>query len=210
MIYDQNLESYLNQHSSTLTPLLDELERETHLKTLSPQMLSGKVQGVFLKMIAKLVNPMSILEIGTFTGYATLCLAEGLREGGKIHTIESNPEIVYIARKYFDLSPHVNNIKLHIGNAMEIIPMLDEKFDLVFIDADKENYLQYYYLVMPKMRSGGVIIADNVLWSGKVLEDKMDKKTKALHEFNVAVSQDERVENMILPLRDGLHYIRIK
>jgi predicted O-methyltransferase YrrM len=210
MIHDQKLEYYLDQHCSDLDAMLDDLERETHLRTLSPQMLSGKVQGQFLKLLSTALKPKCILEIGTFTGYASLCLAAGLDDGGELHTIECKEEICYLPQKYFDLSIYRNHIHLHIGNAIDILPALSKKFDLVFIDADKENYLHYYKMIVPMMSKGGVILADNVLWYGKVMNEIKDNKTQALHEFNNFVTTDDRVDNVIIPLRDGIHFIKVK
>ena len=190
--------------------LLRRLERDTYMKTLAPQMISGKGQGKFLEMLSKMIAPDTILEIGTFTGYSTLCLAQGLREGGRIITIDPNKEVTYIAEEYFAQSERSDQIILINGNAREEIPKLDFVFDLVFIDADKESYIHYFDLVIDKTRSGGVILADNILWSGKVLEEEKDKKAQALDDFNHYVSDHPGVESVILPLRDGIHLIRKK
>lgn len=204
---------YLERHSTPMSDLLNQLERETHQKTTQPHMLSGSYQGRLLSLISKMLNPTSILEIGTFTGYATLCLAEGLRKNGKIITIDRNEELAYLPKKYFDASPFSNQIDFQLGNALELLDEISEKsFDLVFIDADKKNYLAYYEKIIGKMSSGGVILADNVLWYGKVLEEVIenDTETQILKEFNEKVANDERVEVVILPIRDGISLIRKK
>lgn len=208
----EELSQYAEDHTSPESPLLEQLNRDTYANVLIPRMLSGHLQGRFLSMISKIHAPKSILEIGTYTGYSALCLAEGLAEGGSLHTIDKNEELETRIRKYFDASERAADMHLHIGNALEIIPSIEETFDLVFIDADKENYLNYYNLLVPRMKSGGLLIADNVLWSGKVLheaERAKDPDTKGLHEFNEAIQADERVENVLLPVRDGLMMIRI-
>ncbi|MBL7831718.1 MAG: class I SAM-dependent methyltransferase, partial [Saprospiraceae bacterium] len=194
--------------SSPESSLLTELTRQTHLRTLLPNMLSGHIQGAFLSMISKMMTPNRILEIGTFTGYASLCLAEGLAEKGVLHTIEVNEELEPFILNFFSKSLFAQQIKLHIGDAKEIISSLNEIFDLVFIDAAKLEYSAYYDLVFPSVKIGGYIIADNVLWSGKVINEKHDKDTAAIHSFNDKVNKDSRVENYILPLRDGLNIIR--
>ena len=206
------LEKYASEHSTEESDLLKELTRETYLKVLMPRMLSGHIQGRFLSMIAHLVAPKRILEIGTYTGYSALCMAEGLAEDGLLITLDINPEFEQYARKYFDRSPFKDKIISKVGNAMEIIPSLEETFDLVFIDADKINYLEYYQMVLPKVRTGGLILADNVLWSGKVTEPAApnDKDTAGLKRFNEFVARDERVEKILLPLRDGIFAIRKK
>ena len=209
----EELEDYAALHSANEPELLKTLNKETHQKILQPRMLSGHFQGRVLSLLSKLVNPRHILEIGTYTGYATLCMAEGLQKDGTIDTLDNNEELFDFQRKYFDMSPYGKQIFQHLGNALDIIPTLNKKFDLVFIDADKINYANYYDLVIDKVRSGGFIIADNVLWSGKVLEKyrkKLDKDTEALLAFNQKVQQDERVENVLLPIRDGLLVIRKK
>jgi caffeoyl-CoA O-methyltransferase len=191
---------------------LQKLYRETNLKLLHPRMLSGHIQGKLLQFISQMIRPVNILEIGTYTGYSAICLAEGLIENGTIHTIEINEEIEDFARKYFDEASTTNKTKFYIGDALEIIPTIDETFDLVFIDADKENYCKYYKLVFDKVRKGGYILADNVLWSGKVLEEPQpnDKDAKGIIAFNDLVLQDEKVDNLLLPIRDGLMIIRKK
>lgn len=207
----EELEDYVAFHSEDEPQLLAELNRETHRKILQPRMLSGHFQGRVLSMIAKLVNPESILEIGTYTGYATLCLAEGLQIGGTIDTLDNNEELYDFQRKYFDKSEWSGNIHQHLGNALEIIPGLNKKFDLVFIDADKENYINYFEMIVPLMNKGGIILSDNVLWSGKVLEPVKanDKSTKILLEYNKILKEDTRVETVLLPIRDGLTVSRV-
>jgi predicted O-methyltransferase YrrM len=190
--------------------LLHRLERDTYIKTLAPQMISGKGQGKFLELLSKMISPQNILEIGTFTGYSTLCLAQGLKPEGKIITIDPNEEVTYIAEAYFNQSERKEQIILINGNAREEIPKLDFEFDLIFIDADKESYIHYFDLVIGKIRPGGIILADNILWSGKVLEENKDKKAQALDDFNHYVAAHPQVESVILPLRDGIHLIRKK
>ena len=207
----EELEDYAALHSENEPELLAELNRETHQKVLQPRMLSGHFQGRVLSMIAKLVNPQHILEIGTFTGYATLSLAEGLRTGGTLDTIDNNEELYDFQKKYFDKSQWSAQITQHLGNALEIIPNLNKKFDLVFIDADKENYPNYFKMIVPLMNKGGVVLSDNVLWSGKVLEPVKpnDKSTKVLLEYNMLLKEDPRVETVLLPIRDGLTVSRV-
>lgn len=207
----EELETYIADHSQIEPELLSALNRETHQKILQPRMLSGHFQGRVLSMLSKLIRPLHILEIGTYTGYATLCLCEGLQKNGTMDTIDINEELESIQKKYFDLSSWNNQIEQHIGNAIEIIPMLQKKYDLVFIDADKENYLNYFDLIVPKMNPGGIILSDNVLWSGKVLEtpDPRDISTNILLEYNKKINQDSRVETVLLPIRDGLTVSRI-
>ncbi|MHC5309037.1 O-methyltransferase [Myroides sp. LJL116] len=206
------LENYATAHSENEPDLLAQLDIETHQKILQPRMLSGHFQGRFLSIISKLIRPENILEIGTFTGYATLCLAEGLRENGHIDTIDIKEELIDFQRKYFDLSGQGEQITQHLGSAIDIIPTLDKKYDLVFIDADKPNYTNYFHLVMEKMNKGGVILSDNVLWSGKVLEEikDNDKSTIALNEYNRLLQEDPRIETVLLPIRDGLTISRVK
>ncbi len=203
----QKIVKYCDNFTTSQPRHLYELERETNLKTLAPQMLSGHYQGQILQMFSKMMRPERILEIGTFTGYATQCLAAGLVEGGKVHTIEANEELRYIIENGFKKAGVSNKIQLHIGNAKEIIPTLTDIFDIVFIDAGKTDYATYFDLVINKVRSGGLILADNVLWSGKVVMENHDKDTRALHEFNQKVHNDDRVENSILPIRDGIMMI---
>ncbi|MHA3788214.1 O-methyltransferase [Flavobacterium hauense] len=207
----EELEDYAAFHSENEPGLLAALNRETHQKILQPRMLSGHFQGRVLSMISKLVNPQHILEIGTYTGYATLCLAEGLQENGTMDTMDNNEELYDFQRKYFDLSPWKDKITQHLGNALEMIPSLGKKFDLVFIDADKENYINYFHMIVPLMNKGGIILSDNVLWSGKVLEPVKanDKSTKILLEYNQLLKEDPRVETVLLPIRDGLTVSRM-
>lgn len=205
------IEQYVQDHSSEEKQILQELSRETQAKVLRPRMLSGHIQGLFLQMISKLIRPERILEIGTYTGYSAICLAQGLNENGLLHTIDVNDELESIIRKYIDKAGLANKISVHIGNALNIIPTLRETWDLVFIDADKENYLNYYHLVFNQVKPGGWIIADNVLWSGKVVDDnENDIETQAIRQFNEFIRTDERVEHLLLPLRDGLMMIRKK
>ncbi len=206
------LDDYVVQHSEKEPELLQQLTRETYQKILQPRMLSGPYQGRVLSMLSKLIHPKNILEIGTYTGYSALCLAEGMQKDGVLHTIDINEELEDFQRKYFDLSPYGNQIHQHIGDATKIIPNMDTKFDLVFIDADKPNYTIYFDLVINKMTPKGVIISDNVLWSGKVLEKVMedDFSTKALIAYNKLLAEDERIETVVLPIRDGLTISRIK
>ena len=209
---DSKLEKYAEEHSSKESELLYRLNRETHIKALMPRMLSGAMQGKLLEMLSCMIRPKHILEIGTYTGYSAICLAKGLPTDGVLHTIEKNPELESIAKKYFVEAEIEHQIIYHQGDALEIIPQIKEFFDLVFLDADKENYLNYYHLIFDKLRSGAYILADNVFWSGKVLStpDQADKETLGIIEFNDFVQQDDRVENVILPLRDGLSLIRKK
>jgi predicted O-methyltransferase YrrM len=209
---DQKLDDYVCLHTTEEDDLLKELNRQTHLKVLQPRMLSGHFQGRFLSMISKMIQPTSILEIGTYTGYSALCLAEGLKKGGKLTTIDKNAELEVFVRNFFEKSAYSENIEYVIADAMEYIPSINQSFDLVFIDADKGNYLNYYKLVIDMIPSGGYILADNVLWSGKVIDEKSmnDKDTKAIMEFNQFVMNDYRVENVLLPIRDGLFLMRKK
>ncbi len=205
----QELEDYCEEHTSDERELLYQLYRETNLKVIKPRMISGKLQGAFLTFIAKMIKPENVLEIGTFTGYSTICLAEGLPQTGKIDTIEVDMELEDIIRKYVSKSGYENQINLLLGNALEIIPNLNKSWDLVFVDADKKDYLAYYKLILPQMKKGAVMLVDNVLWSGKVLNDvpENDKDTKAIMAFNDYVQQDANVKNMILPFRDGMMLI---
>ena len=207
----QELENYIEQHSEKEPELLAALNKETYQKILLPRMLSGHFQGRVLSMLSKLVRPVNILEIGTYTGYSALCLCEGMQENGTLHTIDIKEELVDIQRKYFDKSPWGNQIVQHLGEAIDIIPTLDIKFDLVFIDADKENYINYFELIAPKMNKGGIILSDNVLWSGKVLEPLQpnDLSTKVIMEYNQLLKNDPRVETVLLPIRDGLTVSRV-
>ncbi|MEX0291240.1 MAG: O-methyltransferase [Flavobacteriaceae bacterium] len=202
----ETLEQYIVAHSQEEPEILQKLTRETHLKVIQPRMITGHFQGRVLSLLSKLIKPKYILEIGTYTGYSALCLAEGIQEGGELHTIDINEELIEIQRKYFDQSPKGAQITQHHGNALEIIPNLDRVFDLVFIDAEKREYPRYFELVMQKVKKGSVILSDNVLWSGKVVEtpDKKDIATKTLLEYNKMLKEDPRVETVILPIRDGL------
>ena len=207
----QDIHDYAVHHTSSEPELLKQLNAETHLKVLMPRMLSGHLQGRFLAMIAHMIQPKYILEIGTYTGYSALCMAEGLTKDGKIITIDKNDELASFAQKYFDQSVFKSQIDYRIGLALDILPELKETFDLVFIDADKVNYLNYFNLVIEKVRKGGFVIADNVLWSGKVVDaSKKDKNTQAMKVFNRWIEEDNRVENVLLPIRDGLMMIRKK
>lgn len=202
---------YTELHSTGESKLLEKLRRETFQKVLHPRMLSGPLQGRLLSMISKLIQPKKILELGTYTGYATLCLSEGLVQDGDIHTIDKNEELIAIQNKYFKASGRRSNIHQHLGEALSIIPQLEGPFDLVFIDADKENTQAYFDICMERVPSGGLILTDNVLWSGKVLDsaDKNDRDTLALQEFNHKVANDSRVESLMLPLRDGITLSRV-
>jgi len=205
------IEQYAQKHSSEEMRILAELSRETQVKVLRPRMLSGHLQGLFLQMISKMIQPQKILEIGTYTGYSAICLAQGLQTNGVIHTIEINDELKSMICRYIEKAKLTDKIQLHIGDALNIIPALNETWDLVFIDADKENYLNYYKLVIEKVRPGGWIIADNVLWSGKVLdENENDLETSSIRKFNQYIHHDNRVEHLLLPIRDGLMIIRKK
>lgn len=205
---DEALESYIQAHTTPEPEYLHELNRQTNLKVSKPQMLSGHLQGKALEFFSFMLNPKRILEVGTYTGYSAICLAKGLQPDGLLHTIDNNEELASMARKYWQKAGVADQILFHIDNALNVIPNLDETFDLVFIDADKVNYARYYDLVFDQIRKGGFIIADNVLWSGKVLNEGGDKDTKALQVFNEKIQKDDRVENMILPLRDGLMMAR--
>ncbi|ELI6454191.1 O-methyltransferase [Flavobacterium psychrophilum] len=207
----QDLEDYIEQHSENEPELLAQLNKETYQKILLPRMLSGHFQGRVLSMLSKLIRPVNILEIGTYTGYSGLCLCEGMQENGQLHTIDIKEELIDFQRKYFDKSPWGNQIVQHLGEAVDIIPILDLKFDLVFIDADKENYINYINLILPKMSKGGIILSDNVLWSGKVVLplEKNDLSTKILLEYNLLLKNDPRVETVLLPIRDGLTVSRV-
>jgi len=208
----EKISNYVVRHSQEEPKILQELTRETWQKVLNPRMLSGAFQGRVLSMISKLVQPKNILEIGTYTGYSALCLAEGLPKEGKIFTIDKNEELAEIQEKYFEKSRYRNQIKQFIGKASEIIPTMNQKFDLVFIDADKANYSKYFHLVIDNMNAGGIILSDNVLWSGKVVEklDPKDKDTQALLEYNKLLNSDKRVESVLLPIRDGLTISRVQ
>jgi len=204
------LTEYLNINSEKEPEILSRLSKETHQKILQPRMLSGHFQGRFLSLISKIKSPEKILEIGTYTGYSTICLAEGLSKNGKIDTIDKNEELIKIQNKYFDESGYRNNIIQHTGDALEILKNLNEKYDIIFIDADKENYINYFKKVSNKLSENGIIISDNVLWSGKVLDSKQkDEETSTLVEFNRMINQDKRFNSIIIPIRDGISISRL-
>ena len=206
---DQKILDYVDLYSQQEPLLLKELNKETNLKVLNPRMLSGSYQGRILSIISKILKPKMVLEIGTYTGYSALCIAEGLDIGGTIDTIDINEELQQIQNKFFSKSGFAKQINQHLGNALDIIPKINKTFDLVFLDADKENYIEYFNLIIDKVNSGGVIIADNVLWSGKVIKaDTNDLVTNKLIEFNNLINKDKRIENIILPFRDGLSICR--
>ena len=208
----EELENYAAQHTEDEPLLLQELNKRTHLNVLQPRMISGHFQGRFLSLLSKMVQPHTILEIGTYTGYATLCLAEGLHPEGVLHTIDIKEELTDLQREFFDRSGYGSQIVQHLGKAADIIPALDTTFDLVFIDADKQNYAHYFDLVIEKMNRGGLILSDNVLWSGKVVEEVKhnDKHTQALMAYNQKIKDDPRVETVLLPIRDGITLSRVK
>ncbi len=207
----KEIEEYVVAHSQPEPPLLQQLSKETWQKVLAPRMLSGHFQGRLLSMISKLIHPKNILEIGTYTGYSALCLMEGIQPDGRLHTIDINEELYSLQRKYFNKSGQGQRMIQHLGNALTIIPTLSEDFDLVFIDADKNNYPKYLNLLLSRLKSGAVIISDNVLWSGKVIEPLKadDEDTKALLHYNKVINEDSRLESVILPIRDGLTISRI-
>ena len=202
------ISSYSLENTEKEPKLLSDLNRETWANVMIPRMLSGHLQGRVLSMISKMIHPTNIIEVGTYTGYSALCMAEGLKENGKIHTLDINEEYTSVAKKYFDKSDYKENIIQHIGNAMDVIPKLNDRFQLAFLDADKENYSNYFDLIIDKIDIGGYIIADNVLWSGKVTEENKDEETMALHNYNKKVLSEKRVETVLLPLRDGLNISR--
>lgn len=204
----QDILRYCEAHTSPPPEILEELERQTYLRTLTPQMISGYYQGRLLSMISQMVRPKRILEIGTFTGYSALCLAEGLTEDGLLHTIEINPEYEKMAMDYISKSGYQRMIRLHVGDALEIIPRLEDKFDLVFIDAAKISYPFYFELIMDKIVSGGFILADNLLWDGKVLRPDSDPDTVTLRNFARSIQEDPRLQNILIPIRDGLMLCR--
>lgn len=205
----QDLSSYVQRHTGSASELLNRIERETHLHVLMPRMISGHLQGRVLSMLMKMIRPEYILEIGTYTGYSALCLAEGLSSDGKLVTIDKNEELEERVNGYFNGSIFSEQIDFRLGNAMEIVPTLDYPWDVVFLDADKYNYQNYYNLVIDQLKPGGYILADNVLWSGKVLDiDNSDEDTVALRAFNASVQDDPRVENVLFPLRDGIMIVR--
>ena len=202
----EKLDDYVVKHSEDEPELLKALTRETYQKVLQPRMLSGHYQGRVLSVLSKLIRPKVILELGTFTGYSALCLAEGLTKNGRLHTIDVNEELVGFQRRYFDQSEYGENIIQHLGPALDIIPTLNTAFDLVFMDADKPNYINYFHQIIDKLNPGGVILSDNVLWSGKVVEtlDPSDVSTKIVLEYNALLKDDPRLETVVLPIRDGL------
>ena len=203
---NEHLEDYIIKHSQQEPRILKDLNRETNLKVLQPRMISGAHQGRLLSIISKIISPTKILEIGTFTGYSTLCLSEGLTKGGRIHTVDINEELYDFQRKYFKKSPFNDNIIQHLGNALEVIPTMDNNFDLIFLDADKNNYPKYLDVLISKLKIGGVLLSDNVLWDGKVLNpiSEKDISTKAIVKYNKLLSQREDMDTVILPIRDGL------
>ncbi|MGO3182301.1 MAG: O-methyltransferase [Aequorivita sp.] len=208
----EKINDYIKKHSQVEPELLQKLNRETWQKVLVPRMLSGHMQGRLLSMLSKLIQPKNILEIGTYTGYSALCLAEGMQEDGELHTIDINEELYDFQRRYFDESPYGKQIFQHLGNAMEIIPELETTFDLIFIDADKSNYPNYLEIILPKLEKGSVILSDNVLWSGKVVEEVKgdDMDTRALLQYNEMLNNHPKLETVILPIRDGLTISRVK
>ena len=203
---DSVIEQYALEHSEVESTLLNELNRQTHIKVIQPRMLCGHLQGRILSLLSQSIRPKTILEIGTYTGYSALCMAEGLQKNGQLYTIDNNKEIAPFANKYFNKSSYKNLIKMIVGNALDVIPDLNLKWDLVFIDADKENYSNYFDAIIENVNQGGMIIADNVLWSGKVTKptSKNDVETQALKSFNEKVHSDSRVSNVLMPVRDGM------
>lgn len=206
-----NLDKYISEHSQEEPDLLKQLNRETHLKVLHPRMITGHFQGRVLSLLSKIQQPRYILEIGTYTGYSALCLAEGLPADGELHTIDKNEELTDIQCKYFNLSPYAGQIVQHSGDALKIIPEIDLIFDLIYIDAEKKEYLNYLELIMPKTRAGSLILSDNVLWSGKVLEplQEGDQATAVILDYNRRLKEDKRLESVLLPVRDGLTLSRV-
>lgn len=209
---DHDLRDYSEKYTSPENEVLADLNRNTNAKVLYPQMLAGHLQGRVLSMLSHMIKPKQILEIGTFTGYSAICLAEGLAEGGMVHTVDINEELEPMVADYIKRSNFQDRITQHIGNALDIIPTIDETFDMAYLDADKINYDKYFDLVFPKMRKGGWIITDNILWSGKVLRDRegLDKDTVAIKDFTERLHNDDRLENVILPIRDGIYVARVK
>jgi len=203
---NKEIYNYIDNHSSNESDILYELRRETELKCLNPIMLSGKIQGNFLAIISKLIKPINVLEIGTYTGYSTLCIADGLNPAGMIHTIDKNEELLQIQNKYFEKSGLRNQIKQYTGDALAIIPKLKFDFDMVFLDADKENYVKYLELISPILKPGGVLLTDNVLWHGKILEssENQDKVTRLIDNFNKKIIRDKSLKTVMLPIRDGI------
>ena len=204
------IENYCEQHTTNVSDVLQELERVTNLRTMQPHMLSGALQGEFLILLSKMIAPKLAIDIGTFTGYSALCLAQGLAPNGVLHTIDIDEEKENLVLSFIEKANMKDKVKYHLGNAIDIISTIEGEIDLVFIDADKENYPNYFDLVIDRVRSGGLIIADNVLWKGKILNENMDKKTLLIDAFNKKVNADNRVENILLPLRDGLMVMRKK
>jgi len=209
IIIDPGIQEYCDKHTTPEPEVLQKLNRETHVRVMYPRMLSGHHLGTVLKMLSRMIKPQKILEIGTYTGYSAICLAEGLIHGGELHTLEVNAELEEMIMKYFDDAGISEKAMLHIGNALEIIPGLDNDFDLVFIDADKENYINYYTLALEKLKKGGFILIDNTLWDGKVLNPH-DEETRVIAALNDLVQSDQRVENVLMPIRDGLMLLRKK
>ena len=207
---DKALQEYTENYTQVEDEVLKELSRQTHLKVLRPRMLSEHIQGSILTMLSQMIKPKCILELGTYTGYSAICMAKGLQSGGKLHTIDINDELEGFAAPFFKKAGFENEIITYFGNALEIIPQLDEEFDLVFIDADKREYLEYYKILFAKVKKGGYIIADNIFWDGNILKptDQHDAYTKGIVTFNTFVHNDERVENVIFPIRDGLMVLR--
>ena len=203
---NKELYNYIDNHSSDESDILYELRRETELKCLNPIMLSGKIQGNFLAIISKLIKPFNVLEIGTYTGYSTLCIAQGLNPAGMIHTIDKNEELLQIQNKYFEKCGLRNQIKQYTGDALAIIPKLKFDFDMVFLDADKENYVKYLELISPILKPGGVLLTDNVLWHGKILEssENQDRVTRLIDNFNKKIVEDKSLKTVMLPIRDGI------
>lgn len=204
----ENIHDYCEDHSDEDSPLLEEIERYAYNHTMAPGMVSGRLQGRFLSMISKLLQPKVIVEVGAFVGYATICLAEGLTDDGEIHTYEVNDELEDFLYETFKKSGMGEKIHLHIGDALEILPDLDKTIDLAFIDAGKRDYSRYYETILSKMKPGGVILLDNVLWKGKVLREKADKTTQSIKDLNKMIAEDDRVDKMLLPLRDGVFMVR--
>ncbi|MDD3405963.1 MAG: O-methyltransferase [Sphingobacteriia bacterium] len=212
MLSTDKIEEYICAHSDSEPEFLQQLDRATHIFTINPRMESGHLQGRILKMICRMIRPKTVLELGTFTGYSALCMAEALPDDGILHTIEVNDELEDFIRKYFNQSQYADKLRLHIGEALEVIPTINAEFDLVFIDADKRYYVDYFEMLLPKVRKGGFILADNTLWSGKVLETPAsnDWQTKGILKFNDYIASDTRIEKVILPLRDGVTVIMKK
>jgi len=206
---DRELEKYILDHSTPEDPILEDLFRQTHLKFVNPNMACGHIQGKFLEMISRMVNPLYILEIGTFTGYSAICLAKGLKSDGMLITVEENDELAGFSRSYFIKAGVASKIKSITGRLQDVVPTISEEFDLVYIDGDKREYIEYYRLIIDKVKPGGFIIADNVLWGGKIFDkDTRDQQTKGITEFNEMISRQKNIENIILPLRDGIMLIR--